>query len=130
MTPYQFEVWKRKMDNDKRYRELANKAYDLWMRTEPACCMMIEQMADILGVTNIDIFRRYFYTVEHREFVKRFKPSAASVISVCASDIIACYDRMRIGTLELENQTVEVVYESSPPITPESDHFHGFTSSE
>ncbi|MEK5378084.1 hypothetical protein [Paenibacillus sp. FSL P2-0173] len=29
------------------------------------------------------------------------------------------FDRVQIGTVELVNQTVEVVYDSPPPLTPE-----------
>lgn len=112
MTPYQFEVWKRKTDNDKKYREVTEKAFGPWIRSERVYLIDAEDLVKKYGLSNIEKLRRYLYRKADR---LRFEKN---------------YGRVQIGTLELENVNVTAVYESSPPITPESDHFHGFTSSE
>jgi hypothetical protein len=77
MTPYQFEVWKRKC----RKRALGN-------------------------------FIRHLQDSFTNSFVEAGVPKPLV-------EVVFNFDRVQLGTLELENQTVEVVYDSPLPLTPE-----------
>ncbi len=78
MTPYQFEVWKRKRKN---------RASDKF----------IGHLQD--------------------SFTNAFVEAGVPKLMM---ESILNYDRVQIGTLELENATVEVVYDSPPPLMPAS----------